>query len=101
MTRKHLAIHYLAPPAACLLLLSTLTPAVRAQKLDEDDRVELLRGLMSEYATVKAYLPRSKKPLPFNAERRLRQAALGADRPATGCGGARGRSGADHARRYR
>ncbi len=67
MTRKHLAIHYLAPPAACLLLLSTLTPA-RAQKLDEDDRVELLRGLMSEYATVKAYLPRSKKPLPFNAE---------------------------------
>lgn len=38
------------------------------EKLTEDDRVELLRGLMSEYATVKAYLPRSKKPLPFNAE---------------------------------
>ena len=37
------------------------------EKLSEDDRVEILRGVMSEYATVKAYLPRSKKPLPFNA----------------------------------
>jgi hypothetical protein len=69
MTRKHLAGHCLVPPAACLLLLSALAPlAVRAdQKLTEDDRVEILRGLLSEYATVKAFLPRSKKPLPFDA----------------------------------
>lgn len=58
--------------ASCLLL-----PAAGAfvascafaadQKLTEDDRIELLRGLMSEYATVKAYLPRSKKPLPYES----------------------------------
>ena len=68
MIRKRLATHSLIVPAACLLL-SGLTPAARAddQKLTEDDRVEILRGLLSEYATVKAYLPRSKKPLPFDA----------------------------------
>jgi len=32
-------------------------------KLNFDQRVEIVRGLMSEYATVKAFLPRSKKPL--------------------------------------
>ena len=69
MTRKHFATHYLVAPAACVLLLSSvLTQAARAdQKLTEDDRVEILRGLLSEYATVKAFLPRSKKPLPFDA----------------------------------
>ncbi|MBM3774438.1 MAG: hypothetical protein FJW37_04665 [Acidobacteria bacterium] len=36
-------------------------------KLTFDDRVELTRGLMAEYATVKQFLPRSKKPLPYNA----------------------------------
>jgi hypothetical protein len=69
MIRKHFATHCLAPAAACLVLLSTLAPlAARAdQKLTEDDRVEILRGLLSEYATVKAFLPRSKKPLPFDS----------------------------------
>jgi hypothetical protein len=69
MIRQRVAIRYLIPPAACLLLPAVLAwAAPQDQKLSEDDRVELLRGLMSEYATVKAYLPRSKKPLPFNAE---------------------------------
>jgi hypothetical protein len=69
MNRKRLATHCLIPPAACLLLLSALTPpTARADdKLTEDERVEILRGLLSEYATVKAFLPRSKKPLPFDA----------------------------------
>ena len=45
-----------------------LTPAVATdQKITEEDRIELLRGLGSEYATVKVYLPRSKKPLPFES----------------------------------
>jgi hypothetical protein len=68
MTSKRLANYCMTIPAACLLL-SVLTPAARAddQKLTEDDRVEILRGLLSEYATVKAFLPRSKKPLPFDA----------------------------------
>src|SRR5271170_3666142 len=67
MIRKRLATYTLTP-SAVLLLLSALAPlAARAQqqKLSEDDRVEILRGILSEYATVKAYLPRSKKPLPF------------------------------------
>ena len=32
-------------------------------KLNFDQRVEIVRGLMAEYATVKTFLPRSKKPL--------------------------------------
>jgi len=35
------------------------------KKLSLDQRVELLRGLSSEYATAKIMLPRSSKPLPF------------------------------------
>lgn len=38
------------------------------KKLTLDQRVELMRGLTSEYATVKAPLPRSKKPLEFNSD---------------------------------
>ncbi|MDQ2948737.1 MAG: hypothetical protein M3Y27_22825 [Acidobacteriota bacterium] len=37
------------------------------QKLSQEDRVEILRGMMAEYATVKSYLPRSKKPLTFHS----------------------------------
>ncbi|MBV9768041.1 MAG: hypothetical protein JOZ32_00590, partial [Bryobacterales bacterium] len=68
MLRKPLAIRCLLAALACLLL-STLAPlAVRAdQKLTDDDRIEILRGMLSEYATVKAFLPRSKKPLPFDS----------------------------------
>lgn len=36
-------------------------------KLTEEDRIEILRGLTAEYATVKSYLPRSKKALPFDS----------------------------------
>lgn len=68
MTHRRLSIYCLAPGAACLVL-SVFAPqaAVADQKLSEDDRVEILRGLLSEYATVKAFLPRSKKPLPYDA----------------------------------
>lgn len=37
------------------------------KKLTDDDKVEILRGMMAEYATVRAFLPRSKKPLPFES----------------------------------
>jgi hypothetical protein len=76
MIRKRLAIHYVLAPAACLLLstmmplvLSTMTPLASGAdtKLTDDDRVEILRGMLSEYATVKTLLPRSKKPLPFDS----------------------------------
>jgi hypothetical protein len=56
--------------SVCCLLSSfwVLSPARAAdKKLTDDDRVEILRGLLSEYATVKTYLPRSPKPLPFES----------------------------------
>ncbi len=37
------------------------------RKLTHEDRIEIIRGLSSEYATVKAPLPRSKKPLVFSS----------------------------------
>ena len=43
-----------------------LVPAQGADKLMPEDRVEIIRGLTAEYGTVKAFLPRSKKPLPYN-----------------------------------
>lgn len=49
-----------------LLLLIPLS-AFAEDKLGFDDRVEIVRGLMAEYATLKAYLPQSKKPLEFES----------------------------------
>ena len=51
---------------AILTLGPCLSPA--ANKLTWEDRVELTRGLTAEYATVKALLPRSPKPLVFDAQ---------------------------------
>lgn len=48
----------------CFLLAA---PLYSSGKLTFDERVELVRGLMAEYATVKQFLPRSKKPLPYEA----------------------------------
>jgi hypothetical protein len=56
--------------SACGLLASSLwllNSALASEKLSEEDKVELLRGLLSEYATVKTYLPRSPKPLPVDS----------------------------------
>lgn len=39
--------------------------ACAADKLTDEDRIEIIRGLTAEYATAKVSLPRSKKPLPF------------------------------------
>jgi hypothetical protein len=52
---------------AAIAVLSLLPPASFAGKLGFEDRVELTRGLTAEYATVKALLPRSSKPLEFDA----------------------------------
>ncbi len=64
------------PAFRLLLSLSLLTPVswlldsahAGDNKLTEDDRIEILRGIMAEYATVKASLPRSKDPLPFQSD---------------------------------
>ena len=50
-----------------LLIILTAAAAAAEDKLTLDDRVEILRGLSAEYATLKAYLPRSKKPLAFES----------------------------------
>ena len=48
------------------ILISTAAFAAD-EKIGVDDRIEIIRGLTSEYATLKAPLPRSKKPLPFES----------------------------------
>jgi hypothetical protein len=54
--------------AGFAILVTPLTPLVSgADRLTEPDRIELMRGLSSEYATVKQFLPRSKKALPFES----------------------------------
>src|SRR5690348_11046406 len=52
---------------AAALILTVLPPWAFAEKLTFEDRVELTRGLMAEYATVKVLLPRSKKALEFDS----------------------------------
>jgi hypothetical protein len=53
---------------AFFAVLLTLAPLLgAAEKLTEPDRIELMRGLLAEYATVKQLLPRAKKALPFEA----------------------------------
>lgn len=49
------------------MLLPALLPAGN-KLLTFEDRIELTRGLTAEYATVKALLPRSRKPLEFDAK---------------------------------
>ncbi len=49
------------------VMAALVAPLATADKLTFDERVELTRGLMAEYATVKQFLPRSKKALPFEA----------------------------------
>lgn len=50
-----------------ILILLVPFPLHGAGKLTFDDEVELIRGLNAEYAKVKTYLPRSKKPLDYDA----------------------------------
>ena len=51
---------------AIVILAPCLLPA--GNQLTWEDRVELTRGLTAEYATVKVLLPRSSKPLVFDAK---------------------------------
>src|SRR5437870_1395299 len=48
-----------------LLALSPLRADEKKSAVDQ--RIELMRGLTAEYATVKAALPRSRKPLDFDS----------------------------------
>jgi hypothetical protein len=50
------------------ILLVFAVAAAAAEKLTDQERLEILRGLTAEYATLKTILPRSKKPLPIPAD---------------------------------
>ena len=50
-------------PRVLLAFLAVASLNADQKKLSVDQRVEILRGLTSEFATVKVPLPRSKKPL--------------------------------------
>lgn len=50
-----------------VLAVTAVSLHADSKKSAEDQRIELVRGLSAEYATVKAYLPRSKKPLEIDA----------------------------------
>ncbi len=55
--------------AATIVVLSLLAPlGFAAKNLTVEDRIELVRGLMAEYATAKGTLPRAKRPLEFNSD---------------------------------
>jgi len=49
------------------LLIFVLTTSLFAEKLTQDERIEILRGMLSEYATAKVPLPKSKKPLQYKS----------------------------------
>ena len=52
-----------------ILVVLTLLIPLHAEKikLSPQERVEIIRGLMAEHATVKTQLPRSKKPIVFES----------------------------------
>lgn len=49
----------------CAVLLLLAVAVLRADKMMPDERISILRGMLSEYGTAKILLPRSKKPLPI------------------------------------
>ncbi len=66
VTNRHLT------SISAILIVAAFTPWspiwADSKKLTADRRIELLRGLTAEYATIKGLLPRSKKALEFNAD---------------------------------
>ncbi|MEK7406605.1 MAG: hypothetical protein AAB225_15995 [Acidobacteriota bacterium] len=48
---------------AAALITLVVAGSAAERKLSPEDRIELIRGLTAEYATVKTFLPRSKKAL--------------------------------------
>src|SRR5579872_484254 len=55
-------------PRVLLAFVAVASLYADQKKLTLDQRVELLRGLTSEYATVKVVLPRSRKPLDIQTD---------------------------------
>lgn len=58
----------IAPRVVVVALAAVASLSADQKKLTMDQRAEIIRALSAEYATVKSPLPRSKKPLDFNAD---------------------------------
>jgi hypothetical protein len=58
----------IAPRVVVVALVAVASLSADQKKLTMDQRAEIIRSLSAEYATVKSPLPRSKKPLDFNAD---------------------------------
>jgi hypothetical protein len=64
--------------AAAIAVLIALPLLQAAEKLTVDDRIEITRGLMAEYAKAKVLVPRSKKNLEINSNGTYDKAAWNA-----------------------
>jgi hypothetical protein len=78
------------------LIILITAAALAEERLSFDDRVEIVRGLSAEYATFKAYLPKSKKPLPFESTGKYDAKEWEQIGKELGSGGAHRRSGPGH-----
>jgi len=85
---------------AAIAVLSALPPLLAADKLTFQDRVELMRGLMAEYAKAKV-LVRGPGRTSSQRRRDLRQEGVANHRQRKRTGGARGRHDPDHESRHR
>jgi hypothetical protein len=78
------------PPRVLVAFLAVAGLHGDTKKLSLDQRVELLRGLSSEYATAKVMLPRSRKALPFEEngtwDKKTWELAIRKDGPAARAG---------------
>ena len=78
------------PPRVLVAFLAVAGLHGDTKKLSLDQRVELVRGLSSEYATAKIMLPRSRKALPFEEngtwDKKVWETAVRKDGPAARAG---------------
>jgi len=78
------------PPRVLIAFLAVAGLHGDTKKLSLDQRVELVRGLSSEYATAKIMLPRSRKALPFEEngtwDKKVWETAVRKDGPAARVG---------------
>jgi hypothetical protein len=78
------------PPRILVAFLAVASLHGDTKKLSLDQRVELVRGLSSEYATAKIMLPRSRKALAFEEngtwDKKVWEAAVRKDGPAARAG---------------
>ena len=56
-----------AAALAAVALLAVPAFAGSSQRISDDDKIDILRGIEAEYAKAKVPIPRSKKALPYNS----------------------------------